>query len=363
MSSAGLIDLKELSLDQTIGLAIKLGKQAYTGKQLYKWVFREGETEFAGMTDLSLPFRRLLGERATIGKLKMVDSVRAGDGTIKTIWDIGVGGHVESVLIPDDDRLTLCVSSQAGCPVGCRFCATGLNGFRRKLTSGEIYDQYLLTRKKLTENTIITNVVFMGMGEPLLNYRNLLKSIETFTSQFGGGFAAKRITISTVGYVNGIRKLADDNPRLGLAISLHSANEKKRRLLIPIAKRFSLKMLKEAALYYAGKADDRVTFEYLLLRGINDSAEDAAMLANFVKGIPCKINLISYNEVAGSGFAAPDESRIMAFRDYLYPRAPVVTIRKSKGTEIAAACGQLAGRLGKGRRKLILPHSRQETWE
>jgi 23S rRNA (adenine2503-C2)-methyltransferase len=229
--------------------------------------------------------------------------------------------------------------------VGCPFCATGLNGLKRNLTSGEIYDQYLLTQKYLAEETKISNIVFMGMGEPFLNYDNVMKAAAALTDQLGAGLAAKRITISTVGLIAGIMKLADDNPRLGLAISLHSAIENKRQQLIPIAKNNPLDKLKEAAIYYAHKADDRVTFEYLLINDINDSIEDAKALVEFIKGIPCKINLITYNEVQGINFSRPPDYKVEAFQDYLYPRAPVVTIRKSKGADIAAACGQLAGNI------------------
>lgn len=345
MTATSKINLKNLSLDEMVSLAIDLGKKRYTGRQLYKWIFKHGVSEFGAMTDLSKSFRELLQKRCYIGKITAVNSSKSVDGTIKTAWQIDESTYIESVLIPEGDRLTLCVSSQAGCPLGCNFCATGLSGFQRNLSSGEIYDQYLLTKATFNDRTKITNIVFMGMGEPFLNYDNVMKAIEALTSELGASIAAKRVTVSTVGLVDGIYRLADEAPRLGLAISLHSAIDEIRNRLIPIAKRFPLAKLKEAAKYYAEKLVNRVTFEYLLIKDINDSSTDAKALADFVRGIPCKINLITYNPVKGSKFQKPDEHRVLSFRDYLYPRAPAVTLRKSRGVDISAACGQLAGRL------------------
>ncbi|MCP4580890.1 MAG: 23S rRNA (adenine(2503)-C(2))-methyltransferase RlmN [candidate division Zixibacteria bacterium] len=338
------INLKELTLEQTLKLAVELGKKEYSGRQLFKWIFRHGADNFKVMTDLSKPFRTLLDERCEVLKLQKIDSIGSDDGTAKTVWRTADGLFIESVLIPDEDRLTLCMSSQAGCPIGCGFCATGKMGFSRNLSSGEIYDQYMQTMLGLKDNTRITNIVFMGMGEPLLNYDNLLKATNILTDQFGAGLSAKKITISTVGLVNGIYRLADDNPRLNLAISLHTAIEVKREKLIPIASKYPLAKLKEAAVHYARVSDNRVTFEYLLIRDINDGITDAKALAEYVRGIPCKINLITYNAVDGLTYKSPSRKSVLAFRDYLYPRTPAVTLRKSKGADIAAACGQLAGR-------------------
>jgi 23S rRNA (adenine2503-C2)-methyltransferase len=339
------INLKDLTIEETTNLVKQLGKAQFTGKQLFKWVFKHGVDDFSQMTDLSKDFRELLEVTAVIKKLKLAKTFKSSDGTRKTVWEIEPNNYIESVLIPDDDRLTLCVSSQAGCPVGCQFCATGLGGFRRNLTSGEIYDQYLLTKMSLSETTHITNIVFMGMGEPLINYNNVIKATRILNDTLGAGMAARRITISTVGYVEGIKRLADEHPHLGLAISLHSAIDRTRNVLIPIAEKYSLSALKEAAIYHVHKTGERVTFEYLLLKDINDSIEDAKALAEYIQGIPCKLNLIVYNEVSGTPFETPSERRVTEFRDYLYPRAPIVTIRKSMGADIGAACGQLAGSL------------------
>jgi len=336
-------NLKNYSLTEIIGLAERLGKKAFTGRQLYKWIFRHGLDNFEEMTDLSKEFRTKLDEQCRIGKLNLVEEAAAADDAAKSLWQTHDELFIESVVIPDADRLTLCISSQVGCPLGCSFCATGKLGFKRNLSSGEIYDQYLLTKLGLSNNARITNIVFMGMGEPLLNYANVLKACAILTDQLGAGLSAKKITISTVGLVESIYRLADDSPKLNLAISLHSAIEEKRIELIPIAKKYPLQDLKEAAIYYAEKADDRITFEYLLIKGINDSLGDAKALADYVRGIPCKINLIVFNPVAGLPFERPEPNAVETFQEYLLPRTPAVTIRKSKGDNIAAACGQLAG--------------------
>jgi len=343
MENTGLINLKSLSLEEIREVAVSLDKKPYSGRQLYKWIFNRGIDDFTLMTDLSKDFRAMLQAKYIIDKLNIADKAVSADGTIKTLWQTHDNLYIESVLIPDDNRLTLCMSSQAGCPLGCSFCATGKLGFKRNLSPGEIYDQFLLTNKDLAESGKITNIVFMGMGEPFLNYKNLLATVEILTNQLGAGLSSKKITVSTVGLVNGIYRLAEDNPGLKLAISLHSAIEEKRVKLIPVAAKNPLPELKKAAVYYAHKADNRVTFEYLLIKDINDSQEDAKALADFVRGIPCKINLITYNPVEGIEFDRPGDDSVIAFRDYLYPRTPAVTLRKSRGVDIAAACGQLAG--------------------
>jgi 23S rRNA (adenine2503-C2)-methyltransferase len=344
-------NLKDMSMAELVEVAETFGKKPYSGRQLYKWLFRQGVANFDDMTDLSKDFRSFLNERYTIGKLRKIETIKSRDGSSKTIWATVDNQLIESVIIPDADRLTLCMSSQAGCPLNCSFCATGKLGFKRNLSSGEIYDQYLLTqhecaqmRLELPPESKITNIVFMGMGEPFLNYNNLLRAIDNLTDQLGAGLAARKITVSTVGLVDGIYKLADDNPRPKLAISLHSAIEDKRLQLIPIAKKYPLSELKQAAIYYADKSENRVTFEYLLIKGINDGIEDARALAEFIRGISCKINLISYNPVDNLNYERPDDRAIESFRDYLLPRAPAVTVRKSRGDDIAAACGQLAAK-------------------
>lgn len=344
MNIAQKINLKDYSLSDFEKLAEKFGKKPYSGRQLFKWIFRHGIEDFSLMTDLGKDFRTELAKQFTISKLEIIEKAKSNDGTTKTLWKTDDGLFIESVIIPDDKRLTLCMSSQIGCPLECSFCATGKMGFNRNLKAGEIYDQYALTKSGLEDGGQITNLVFMGMGEPLLNYDNLLKSVNLLTNQLGAGLAARKITVSTVGLVNGIYRLAEDNPKLNLAVSLHSAIESTRMKIIPIAGKYPLEKIREASRYYARLSDNRVTFEYLLIKDINDSNADARALADFIRGIPCKINLIVYNPVEGIQYGRPDNSTIEAFRDYLLPRTPAVTLRKSRGIDIAAACGQLAGK-------------------
>ncbi len=337
------INLAELSSEEMIAFCLEKGKKAFSGKQLFRWIFKHGTDDFAAMSNLAKDFRTLLETVARIERLDRIKELKSSDGTAKTLWKTSDGEFVESVLIPDERRLTLCLSAQAGCPIGCRFCATGLGGFKRNLSAGEIYNQFIQTRRSFPPGVNITNVVFMGMGEPLLNYAAVAKAIGFLTSQDGGGLAYRRITISTIGLVNGITNLLRNNARLGLAISLHSAIEKKRKLLIPKAGYYTLSELKQAALDYVKWSRRRITFEYMLIDGFNDTREDAEALLDFVKDIPCKINLIACNPVDGSPFGPPTEAKVFAFEKYVSTHVGVVTRRKSMGKDIGAACGQLAG--------------------
>jgi len=336
--------LMDLTIGEMQSLALSQGKREFAGRQLFKWVFRYGADDFDQMTDLSLPLRKYLRANFSLKKLELADARFSRDGSTKMAWLTGDEFRIESVVIPDGDRLTLCLSSQVGCPVGCGFCATGRIGFFRNLTSGEIYDQYQQIRLAQPKGSRLTNLVFMGMGEPLLNLENVLKAGAALTSQLGAGLAAAKITISTIGLIPGIVRLADTNPRFKLALSLHSAIETKRRRLVPVASGNSLDELKKALLYFAAKSGRRITIEYLLLRGINDSLEDAKALTDYIRGLPCKINLLTYNEVPGLDFLPSRMEDAEAFKNYLLPRAPAVTVRKSRGADIDAACGQLAGR-------------------
>lgn len=289
------------------------------------------------MTDLSRGLREILKETATIEAIVEHKSMRSElDGTEKFLWKLSDGEKIESVLIPDEGRLTLCLSTQVGCPLDCRFCATGNVGFRRNLTSGEIVSQLLEVQDRP-----LTNLVFMGMGEPLLNYDHLMKSIKIMTSELGPNFSAKKITVSTVGIVPGIYRLAEESSKLRLAISLNAPDDQLRSEIMPVNQKYPLGELLTAAKFYADRSGHRVTFEYVLIGGINDSLECAKKLSKIIPGIPCKINLIRFNPGATRAYRAPEEARVTAFRDYLYPRAPAVTLRESKGRDILAACGQL----------------------
>ncbi|MFH0931455.1 MAG: 23S rRNA (adenine(2503)-C(2))-methyltransferase RlmN, partial [Candidatus Zixiibacteriota bacterium] len=233
------------------------------------------------------------------------------------------------------------ISTQVGCALNCIFCATGSMGFERNLSAGEIVDQIICAKEHLKEDEKITNLVIMGMGEPLLNYENTLKAIRMIQSELGLSISAKRITLSTAGIVPQIYKLADEGLRIKLALSLNAPDDELRKKLMPLTKKYPLSKVMEALKYYAEKTDTRITFEYVLIKDINDSKEQALELAKLVRGIPCKINLIPYNPVKNCPFKKPDEDSLQAFRDILYPRAPAVTLRKSKGEDIQAACGQL----------------------
>jgi len=340
------INLKGLSLNELNDLVIELKEKQFKARQLFKWIYQKGLSDFEQMTDLSKELRGKLKQVAFINEIRKIKSIKSEDqSTEKFLFELEDKERIESVLIRERDRITICVSTQAGCPLGCTFCATGKMGFKRNLSGGEIVDQLIQIKKYLKEKGKITHIVIMGMGEPLLNYENTLKAIKIMHSELGLGFAARKITLSTSGIVPKIYQLAEEGLKIKLAISLNAPNDKIRNILMPINKKYPIKELLKAAKFYAQKTDQRMTFEYVLIADINDSKKDALELAKLVQGIPCKINLIAYNKVSELLFEKPDEKKVMAFRDILYPRCPAVTIRKSKGEEIQAACGQLRAKM------------------
>lgn len=328
-------------------LLMELGQKPFRGRQLYKWIYKNRVFGFDGMTDLRKELRLALQESCYIALPTISARERSADGTEKFLFELEDGNVIESVLIPDEEsgRTTLCISSQSGCPLGCKFCATGYYGFRRDLTAGEIVGQVLMIREIYGEKAF-ENVVFMGMGEPLLNYDNVMAAIAIMTDSLGLMIGAKRITVSTSGVIAGIRKLAASGSKVNLALSLHAASDEKRKKIMPVAKGNKLADLMEALRDWVAVRNRRVTFEYILFKGFNDSDEDALELAQLVRGIPCKINLLAYNPVARADFMRPDEDTIDHFAQILYPRTPAVTVRKSRGKDINAACGQLAGKKG-----------------
>jgi len=331
------INLKGLWIDDLEKLLEELGERTYKANQLASWIYDKGSTNFSQMTDLSKSLREKLSSIACIDTIRLIKAQTSElDFSKKFLFELRDGERIEAVLMWEDDRTTICVSTQVGCPLGCTFCATGKMGFKRNLTPGEIVDQILALKDHRP-----THVVLMGMGEPLLNYENTIKALKIVNSELGLSFAGKRITLSTVGIPNMIKKLADLTWRIRLAISLNAPNDQKRSQLMPINKKYPLNTLLEAVKYYAKKKKLRLTFEYVLIKDFNDSEEDALELSKLVRGIPCKINLIPYNSVPDLPFEKPSEEKITAFRDYLYPRCPTVTLRKSKGEDIQAACGQL----------------------
>ncbi len=337
----GKIDLKGLNRAELEGLAKEIGLDAFRGRQIFRWIYQAGVTGFDGMSDISKPVRAKLAEKAYIGELARDQLLTSVDGSTKFLFRLRDGFHIESVLIPEKARVTLCVSSQAGCPGKCRFCATGQLGFKRDLGAGEIVDQFLQAQRASKRR--ISNIVFMGMGEPMLNLENVMAACGILNDDYGPSLSQKKITISTVGVLKGMKQFVSAPGKLGLAISLHSADEEVRKRLIPLAKSNSLADIMAEARRYTKTSGRRVSFEYLLMAGVNDSIADAKKLVKLIEGIPCKINLMLYNPVDGLEFKRPSEANAIKFRDYLYPRVYAVMIRESRGGDIKGACGQLAG--------------------
>ncbi len=331
------INLKGLWIGDFEKLLGDLGEKRYKARQLASWIYAKGATDFAEMTDLSKDLRRKLGEVAFIESLKLVDRQTSDkDLSEKFLFELADGARIETVLMWEGKRVTVCVSTQVGCPLGCTFCGTGQMGFKRNLTAGEMVDQIIA----LGEHRI-THAVLMGMGEPLLNFDDTLRAIKIMNDEMGLSFSGKRITLSTAGIPSVIEKLAKEKLKIKLAISLNAATDEKRNQIMPVNKKHPLKELLAAVRKFTQATGRAVTFEYVLIEGVNDSEKDAAALSKLIQGVPCKINLIPYNPVPGLPYRRPPEPGVIAFRDYLYPRCPAVTLRISKGEDILAACGQL----------------------
>lgn len=343
LSSTPLVGL---TLPELTQVTQELGEKPFRAKQLNQWIFEKQARRFEDMTNLSQSFRDKLSEKTTLSPHKVIQTVQAKDGTCKFLIQLADGQSVECVTIVQKHHLTACLSSQVGCTVGCPFCATGLSGFKRQLSPAEIVDQYLIMQdavqsgafKEFTEIDRISRIVFMGMGEPLLNYDALLKSIQILNDQVGIGL--RRITISTSGIVPKIEQLMNEPRDYNLAISLHSVNPRVRDELVPINKKYTVSELLNAAKRYAEKTGRRMTFEYTMLEGYNASIEDAKALANVLKGIHCHLNLIAYNPV-DSTFQAPPRAEILAFQQVLQDAGFAATIRHNHGQDDMAACGQL----------------------
>jgi len=339
------INIREVSFQQIREFLINQGEKAFRAKQIWQWIWQRGVSDFQEMSNLSKNTREMLEHAYYFDKLIPEQTQTASDGTVKTAWKLQDGEIIESVLIPGNQKFTVCVSSQAGCKLGCKFCATGTLGFKRNLTTGEIFGQVIAAKKAAeTQGLPLSNIVFMGMGEPLLNYDNVLAAIERITATDGLAMSPYRITLSTAGIPDKIRQLADDGVRFNLAVSLHSAKEMTRSSLMPVNKAYSLQDLAESLKYFVEQTGTRPTFEYLLLKDINDRPDDAKALANYCRQFPVKINLIEYNAVDGSGFNPSPEKNKDEFVKFLENCHMIVNIRHSKGKDIDAACGQLAGK-------------------
>jgi 23S rRNA (adenine2503-C2)-methyltransferase len=318
-------------------LAVSWGEPRYRGRQLASWIYARGVDSPEAMTDLPAALRSTLAARAEMGQLRLLRRQVARDGTEKLLLGLPDGEAIETVVLPFPDRTSLCVSSQVGCPVRCSFCATGRSGYARNLAAGEIVEQ-LLTARRLTGRTI-THVVFMGMGEPLLNLRRVLKAARLINDEIG--IPMRRITISTVGLVPEMLSLAEEHEQFTLAVSLHAPEDALRERLIPVARRYPLQSILSAADYYQRQTGRRVTFEYVLLRGVNDQPEQARQLARLLQGRRAHVNLIPYNPGASDEYRAPGLAEILGFRRTLEEAGVAVTQRMEKGQDIMAACGQL----------------------
>ena len=339
-------DIRSLTLQQLTLAMQELGEKPFRGKQVYEWLWQKSAHSFDEMTNLSKELRTKLSEGFLLRPVAIHTEQVSADRTIKTGFKLHEGHLIEGVLIPTEDRMTACVSSQVGCSLTCKFCATGKLDRIRNLDPGEIYDQVVAIRNQAEQrySVPLTNIVYMGMGEPLLNYSNVLKSIEHITSPEGLNMSPKRITVSTAGIAKMIQKLGDDEVKFNLALSLHAANDEKRNRIMPINESNSLEALAEALRYFYRKTESRVTFEYIVFNGFNDEIQDARELAAFCKNVPVKVNLIEYNPIEGGEFSNAKEDKIEAFKNFLESKNIITNIRRSRGKDIDAACGQLANK-------------------
>jgi len=343
-------NLLGFDLEGLVAFCEGLGEKRFRAVQLFRWIHQRGVADFALMSDLAKSLREKLAGGAEVTALKVLSEQRSADGTIKWLFDVGAGDAVESVYIPEDDRATLCISSQAGCAVGCRFCSTGHQGFSRNLSTAEIVAQlwfveHLLRREGKGEGgRVISNVVMMGMGEPLQNYSALVPALKIFLDDHGYGLSRRRVTVSTSGVVPMIDRLREDCP-VALAVSLHAPEDILRDQLVPLNKKYPIAELLQACVRYLDRAPrDFITFEYCMLDGVNDSPAQARQLVALLKGkVPCKINLIPFNPFPASGLTRSPRERVQAFADVLIDAGIVTTVRKTRGDDIDAACGQLAG--------------------
>ncbi|MEA3386411.1 MAG: 23S rRNA (adenine(2503)-C(2))-methyltransferase RlmN [Thermodesulfobacteriota bacterium] len=339
-----MTDFRSLSRSDLEIWAKDLGLPAFRGRQLFNWLWKPGFRDFSQMTDFPKVLRTKISQNGLLTNLKLVADQRSVDGTCKLAWRLLDGLVVESVVIPEQGHKTLCISSQVGCAMGCRFCHTARMGFRRDLIPSEIVGQILAALEHIEEKEQLRNLVFMGMGEPLANYGNVLKAIYILTDDLGLNVSLRRITVSTCGLIPEILRLGQDTD-IGLAISLNAPDDRTRDKIMPINRRYHLPQLIEACRNYQLSRRRRITFEYLLLAGVNDSIEQAILLAKLLKGIPSKINLIPYNESKNIPFKRPVHEQILAFQQVLKKANYTAIIRKSKGQDISAACGQLYAEL------------------
>jgi len=339
MSASNLVGMLPSELED---LAVTLGASRYRGRQVAGWLYRKGVVDLDAMTDLPRDFRTSLAERAVTTLPDLERATPSQDGSRKLVFRLDDGARVSAVVMPDDGRITLCLSTQVGCGYACAFCLTGTMGLTRNLTAAEIVGQLLAANALLSDGERVTHIVFMGMGEPLANYAALVQSLRILTdAKLGLGYSPRRITVSTVGLVSGIEKLGREDLKVNLAISLHAASDEIRSRLMPVNRAWGLEALMAAVRAYPLAPRQHVFFEYVMLDGVNDTPEEAQRLARLLRGIRAKVNLIPFNDWDGSAFRRPPLARILAFQTILLDAGVTTTVRWSKGEDIGAACGQL----------------------
>jgi 23S rRNA (adenine2503-C2)-methyltransferase len=341
-------DIRKLKVSELTQIFIEMNEPAFRARQVYEWLWKKSVTDFAEMTNLSKELRIRLDTLFSILPIKLDQVQKSTDGTIKSRFKLHDGYLIESVLIPvpDENRYTVCVSCQVGCSLSCTFCATGQMKRERNLDPGEIYDQVVLVNQQALSHFghPLTNIVYMGMGEPLLAYQNVMKSIERITSPNGLGMSPRRITVSTAGIGKMIRKLADEEVKFNLALSLHAADDIKRDEIMPINEQNNLSVLMDSLKYFYTKTKNRISYEYIAFDQFNDSLEDAKNLTRLCKHFPVRVNIIEYNPVDGVSFVKSGMDRLDLFAKYLRDHGVTVTVRRSRGKDIDAACGQLANK-------------------
>jgi 23S rRNA (adenine2503-C2)-methyltransferase len=345
-------DIRALTLDQLVDLFEQISEPKFRAKQLYDWLWAKGAVRFSEMSNLSKTLRDYLEENFVINAVQIHELQVSSDKTVKCAMRLHDNYVVESVLIPHQSRMTACISSQVGCSLSCTFCATGKLRRMRNLNADEIVDQVVLIKNTAQERygMPLTNIVYMGMGEPLLNYKEVLSSVEKITGATGLGMSPKRITVSTAGVAKMITKLGDDQVKFNLALSLHAANDEKRNHIMPINETNTLDNLADALNYFTEKTGSRATFEYIAFKDFNDSIKDAQELVDFCKRVKSKVNIIEYNSIDGSEFKQTSKERLLAFTQHLEKNGVICNVRHSRGKDIDAACGQLANK-----NKLISP--------
>ncbi len=339
-------DIRKLTLDQLTDLLVETDEKPFRARQVYEWLWKKSVVSFDEMTNISLTLREVLNNRFVIKPMTVAEQQMSDDGTIKLAFRLHDDNIIEGVLIPSEKRMTACISSQVGCSLSCKFCATGYLTRTRNLEPAEIYDQVVLINRIAEEKygRGLSNIVLMGMGEPLLNYPNVLQGIHHITSPEGLGMSPKRITLSTAGIVKMIRKLADDGVRFNLALSLHAADDAKRNTIMPINETNNLEVLGDAMRYYYQKTRNRMTLEYIAFHDFNLGQDDAKNLVRFASQFPCKVNIIEYNPIDFASFQRALPEELDDFTNYLESKGLTVKVRRSRGKDIDAACGQLANK-------------------